>query len=129
MKTTTTTTDASAEDRQRVQGIEDDGGGGSRSTTGLVDWQRQRSVDFPCLQVDNSKTVLSLTIRGLVLILFSSDSFFFSLHEILSSRRRFCTKFTLTLRMYPISTGEFKKLQVHMINKYVRKSLERKTGN
>ena len=76
-KTKTTTTDASAEDRQRVQGIEDDNGGGSRSTTGLVDWQRQRSVDFLCFQVANSNTVSSLSSRCLVLILFSSDSFFF----------------------------------------------------
>ena len=46
-KTTTATMDASTEDRRSVQGIEDDDRGGSRSTTGLVDWQRQRSVDFP----------------------------------------------------------------------------------
>ena len=38
-KTTTRTTDASAEDRQRVQGIEDKDGGGSRLMMGLVDWQ------------------------------------------------------------------------------------------
>ena len=45
-KTKTTKTDVSAEDRKRVQGIEDDTGGGSGSTAGLVDWQRRRSVDF-----------------------------------------------------------------------------------
>ena len=38
-KTTTKTKDASAEDRQRVQGIEDNDRGGSRLTTVLVDWQ------------------------------------------------------------------------------------------
>ena len=37
-KNTTTTTDASAEDRRRVQAIEDNDRGGIRSTTGLVDW-------------------------------------------------------------------------------------------
>ena len=47
-KNTTTTTDVLTEDRQRVQGIEDNDRGGSGLTTGLVDWQRQRCVDFPC---------------------------------------------------------------------------------
>ena len=59
-KTTTTTTDALAEDRKRVQKIKDDDEGGSKLTTGLVDWQRKQSVDFPCFQVANSNTVFSL---------------------------------------------------------------------
>ena len=46
-KNTTTTTEALAEDIRRVQGIGDNNGGGSGLTTGLVDWQRQQSVDFP----------------------------------------------------------------------------------
>ena len=75
-KTTTTTKEASAEDRQRVQGIEDDNGGGSGLTTGPVDWQQQRSVGFPYFWVANSNTVSSLSSCCLVLILFSSDSFF-----------------------------------------------------
>ena len=75
-KTKTTKTNASVEDRRRVQGIEDNNGGGSRSMTGLVDCQRQRSVDFLCFQFSNSNTVLSLSSFCLVLILFSSDSFF-----------------------------------------------------
>ena len=75
-KTTTMTTDASVQDRRRVQGIEDDDGGGNRSTTGLVDWQRQQSVDFPCFQVANSKNILSVSSCCLVLMLFSSNSFF-----------------------------------------------------
>ena len=54
---TTTTTEASTEDRWRVQGIGDDDGGGGGSTTGLVDYKLQRSVDFPCYWVANSKTV------------------------------------------------------------------------
>ena len=84
-KTKTTTTYASAEDRRRVQGIEDNDGGSVRSTTGLVDWKRQQSVYFPCFQVANSNNFSSLYSCYLVLILFSSDSFFFcSLHEILS---------------------------------------------
>ena len=38
-ETVTMTTDASAEDRQRVQGIEENGGGGSsRSTTVSLNW-------------------------------------------------------------------------------------------
>ena len=75
-KTTTTTTDASAEDRQRVQGIKDDDGGGRVLTTGPVDWQRQQSVGFSYFQVSNSNTVSSLSSRYLVLIFFSSYSFF-----------------------------------------------------
>ena len=78
------TTDASAEDRQRVQEIKDNGGGGSRSTTDLVDWQRQQRVGFPCFRVYNSYSVLSLSSCCMVLILFSSDSFFCLLNEILS---------------------------------------------
>ena len=76
-ETTTTVTDASVEDRQRVQWIEDNDGGGSRATTGLVDCQRQRSVYFPCFQVSNSNTVSSLSSHCLFLVLFSCDSFFF----------------------------------------------------
>ena len=75
-KTTTITTDASAEDIRRVQGTEDNDEGGSILTTGLVDWKRQRSVDFPCFQVANSNTVLYLYSCCLILILFSSDYFF-----------------------------------------------------
>ena len=75
-KDTTTTTDVSAEDRRRVQGIGDDYRGGSGLTTGPVDWQRQRSVDFNCFQVAKSSTVSSISSRCLVLILYSSDSFF-----------------------------------------------------
>ena len=76
MKTTTTSTEASAEDRQRVQEIGDNNGCGSGLTTGPVDWQRQRSVDFPCYWVANSNTVSSLYICCIVLILFSLDYFF-----------------------------------------------------
>ena len=60
-KTKTVTTEASAEDRQRVQGIQDDNReknrGYSGSTTVPVDWQRQRSVDFPCYRVAHSNNV------------------------------------------------------------------------
>ena len=76
--TTTTTTDVLVEDRRCVQGIEDNGGGRSGLTTGPVDWQRQRSVDFPCFQVANSNIVSYLSSSCLVLILFLSDSFFFA---------------------------------------------------
>ena len=78
-KSTTTTTDASAEDRRRVQRSDNDDrrGSGSGATTGLVGWQQQRSVDFLSFQVSNSNTVLSLSSRCLILVLFPSDSFFF----------------------------------------------------
>ena len=76
-KTKTTTTKALTEDRQRVQGIGDDNGGSSGLTTVPVDWQRQRSVDFTCYWVANSNTVSSISSRCLVLVLFSSDSYFF----------------------------------------------------
>ena len=75
--TKTTTPAESEEDRQHLQGIKDDDGGGSRSMTGLVDCQRQQSVDFPCYPVANSNNFLSLSILCLILILFSSYSFFF----------------------------------------------------
>ena len=65
-KSTKMKMEASADDRRRVQGIKDDDGGGSRSTTGLVYWQRQRIVDFPCFQVANSNTVSSLSSLYLV---------------------------------------------------------------
>ena len=108
--TTITTIDASAEDIRRVQEIEDDNGCGSISTSRLLDWQRKRSIDFPCFQVANSNNVSYLSSGCLVLILFSSDSFFRLLHEILSvlqsCGKYFCTKCTLTLRMYPLRTGE-----------------------
>ena len=91
-KTTTTTMDASEEYRRRVQGIKDDDRGDSGLKTGPVDCQRQRGVYFTCFQVANSNTVLSLSSRCLVLILFSSDYFCFCLlHEILpvlQSRRK-----------------------------------------
>ena len=109
-KTTTTTTEVLADDRRRVQGIRDDGGGGSVLTTILVDWKQQRTVDFPCYRVANSNTVSSLSCRCLVLILFPSD--YFSPHSlqerlsVLKSCGIFCSKCTITLRMYPVRTGE-----------------------
>ena len=87
-KTTTTTTEASAEDRQLVQGIGDgEGGDGgvSGSTTGPMDWQRQKSGDFPCYRVANSITVSYLSICCLVLIFFSSYSFFFAARNAIST--------------------------------------------
>ena len=64
-----------------------------------VDWGRQQRFDLPFL------------ICCLVLILFSSV-FFRSLNEILSvlqSRKKyFVTNCTLTFRMYPLRTREFK---------------------
>ena len=75
-KTATTTTEASAEDIQCVQGIGYNNGGGSGLTIGLVYWQQQWSVDFPCYRVSSSNPALSLSSRCPVLILFSSYSFF-----------------------------------------------------
>ena len=54
-----------------ARGIRDNDGGGSGLTTGPVDWQQQRSVDSPCYLVVTSNTVLYLSIRCLVLIVFS----------------------------------------------------------
>ena len=71
--TTTTTIDASAEDRQRVQGIEDDNGGGSGLTTGLVDWKRQQSVVFLAFGL------LTLTLSRLYLV---AVSFSYCFHHI-----------------------------------------------
>ena len=114
--TTTTPTEASVEDIWRVQGIGEEDGVGSGSTMGPVDWKQQQSVDFPSYRVANSNTVLSLSCRCLVLILFSLYSFFpRSLQEIISAlkscRKYFCTKCTLTLRMYPLHKGELKNYE------------------
>ena len=76
-KTTTMTTEESVDDIQFVQGIGYNDGGGSGSTTGTMDLQQKQSVDFPCYRVANSNTVSYLSRRCLVLIFFSSDSFFF----------------------------------------------------
>ena len=112
-KTSTTKLEAPEEDRRRVQGIGDNDGGGSGSTTGPMDWKRRQSVYFPCYCVSNSNTVLYLYRCCLVLIFFSSDSFFpRSLQERLSvlqsCGKYFCIKCTVTLRIYPILTGELK---------------------
>ena len=97
--TTTTITDATLEGRRRVQGIEDNDGGGSRSTTGLADWKRQWTVDFPCFQVSNSNTVSHLSSRCLVLIFFIRFLFICSLHEILSVLQSY-GGFLLSIKMY-----------------------------
>ena len=76
MKSTTTTMEASKEGRRHVLGIKDKDRGGSGSTTGSVDWKRQRSVDFPCHCAANRNTVLSLSRRCLILILFHQIPFF-----------------------------------------------------
>ena len=76
-KTTKMKTEALVEDIRCAQGIGYDDGGGSTSMTGPVDWQRQQSVDSPFYSFSNSNTVSSLSRCCLVLISFSSDSFFF----------------------------------------------------
>ena len=117
MKTTTTTTEASAEDRRRVQGIRYDVGGGSGLTTDPVDWQQQQSVDFPCYCVANSNTVSSLYRSCLFLYCFRQIPFFlFTARNNISTaimRKIFCTNCTLTLRMYPLRTGEKKTTSSH----------------
>ena len=126
------TTYALAEDRQSVQVIGDNNGDGSGSMTGPVDWKWQQNVEFTCYWVANSNIVSYKSILCIVLILFSSDSFFFCLlQEMLSVlqsfRKYFCTKCTLTLRMYPYV--QEKKIQVFVINKDVRKSLAHNNRN
>ena len=61
-KATTTTTNASAEVIKLVQGIKDDDGGSSILRTGLVDWQRKLSVDFPDFRL------LTVTLSRLCLV-------------------------------------------------------------
>ena len=131
--TTTTTTDASEEDRRRVQGIEDNDRVGSRLTRVLVDWQQQQSVGFLCFRVSKSNTVLSLSIRCLVLILFSSDYFFFircmKYYQYCNHAEIFLYQMYTNLEYVPPTYRRVKKLRLIMINKNVRKSLERKKLN
>ena len=128
-KTTTTIKEALAEDRQRVQGIRYNDGGSSGSKTGLVNWQRQRSVYFPWYCVANKNTVSSMSCRCLVLIFFSSYFFFpSSLQEILSVMQS-CGKYVFNLAYVPPTYRRVKKLQGLMINKDVHKSLAPKKGN
>ena len=106
--------------------------GVSRSTTGLVDWKRQRSVDFTCYWAANSNDVSSLSIRCLVLIFFSSDFFWFAARNTISTaimRKIFFYQVYTNLAYVPPTYRRVKKLQVCMINKNVRKSLARKKGN
>ena len=67
-------------------------------------------VDFPCYCVANSYTVLSLSCCCLVLILFLLYSFFsFAARNTISTAimgKKICIKCTLTLRIYPLRTGE-----------------------
>ena len=127
------TTEASAEDRRCVQGIGDNDIDGSGSTTGPVDWQQQGSVDFTCYRAANSNTVSSLSIRCLVLILFSSDYFFlFAARNTISiaiMRKIFLYQVYINLAYVPPTYTRVKKLRVLMINKDVRKYLARKKRN
>ena len=118
MKNMKMATEESTEDRKRVQGIRDDDGGSSGLTTGLVDWQRQRCVNFPCYRVANSNTVSSLSPHCLFLIFFSSDQFF-----PFTARNTISTTIMRKIFLYQVYT------KVLMINKYVRKSIARKNGN
>ena len=131
-KTTTMTTDDSADDRRHVKGIGDNNGGGSGSTTGPVDWQQQRSVDFPCFQVANSNTVSSLSSCCLVLILLSSYSFFpvrcMKYYQYCNHAKIVLYQvYTILAYVSPTYRG-VKELRVLMINKDTRKSLARKKG-
>ena len=59
--------------------------GSSGLTTVPMNWKQQQSVNFPCFRFANSNTISFLSCRCLVLVLFSSYSFFFfSLQERLS---------------------------------------------
>ena len=75
-KNLTKTTEALEKDIWRVQWIGDNSEGGSGSTKGPMDWKQRWSVNFPCYCVANSNTVSYLSRHCIVLILFSSDSFF-----------------------------------------------------
>ena len=103
-KTKTTTTEASAEDRRRVQDIGDDDEGGSGSTMHPVDWQRQRTLSLLCL------------VAVQFWYCFHQITFFFTSKNTIKTaivQKYFYTKFTLTLRMYLLRTGELKTTSSH----------------
>ena len=132
--TTTKTTYSSVKDRQCVQGILGKDGGGIGSTTSPMGWKQERGVDFPCYHVANSNTVLSLSRRCLVLILFSSDYFFplFTTINTISTaimRKMFLYQVYTNLAYVRRTYRRVKKLQILLINKDVRKSLARKNRN
>ena len=129
-KTTKTTTEASSEDIQCVQGTGDNDGGVSKITTVPVDWQQQQSVDFLFYCITNIHTVSFLYCRCIVLILFSSDSFF-----LFTERNTISTAIMWEIFFYQVYTHlayvprthrRVKKLRVLIINKDLRKSLARK---
>ena len=130
MKTTTTTTDASPEDIRHVQGIEDNEKGGIRLTTSLVDWQRQQSVDFLCVQVANSNTNTS---RFLVLIFFHQIPFFpFTTWNTISTkimRKIFLYKMYTNLAYVPPTYRRVNKRRYLIINKDIHKSIASKNVN
>ena len=132
-KTTTTTTEALEEDRRRVQGIRDDDGDGSGPKMGLVDWQRQQSVDFPCYRVANSNTISSLSRRCLILVLFSSDSFCLvhckKYYQYCNHTQNIFVSSVHYLAYVPPTYRRVKKLRVLMINKDTHTSLAHKNGN
>ena len=115
------------------KGIEDDNGGGSRLTTGLVDWQQQLSFGFPCFQVATNNTVLSLSNRYLISIIFSSDSFFYircmKYYQYCNHAENILYQIYTNLAYEPPMYRRVKILHFLMINKDVRKSLACKKGN
>ena len=130
--TTTTTTESSAKGRRCVQGNGDNKGGVSGSTTAPVDWQQQRSVDFPFYCVSNSIPSSLCLVAVLFGYCFRQIPFFCSLQEMLSVLQS-CRKYFLPSVHEPCVctpyVQESKKLRVLMINKQVRKSLVYKNGN
>ena len=132
-KTTTTTTEVLVKGRRCVQGIRDNNEGRSGSTTGPVDWQRQCSVYFPWFQVANSNTVSPLSSCCLVLVFFSSYSFFsvccMKYYQYCNHAKIFLFQVYTSLAYVTPTYRWVKELRVLMINKDVCKSLARKKVN
>ena len=128
-KTTTMTTEALADDRQRVQGVRDDGRGGNGSMTVPLDWKRQLSIDISYYCVANSNTVSWMSCFDIVFI---ELLFLFTARNTISTaiiRKIFLYQVYTNLAYVPFTYRRIKTLRVLMINKYLYKSLARKNGN
>ena len=112
LKTSTTTTEATEKDRKRVQWIRYNDWGSSGSTKGPIDWQRRMCVDVLAI------VSLTVTLSCLFLVAISFWYFFHHISLFCSLQKRisllqscgkdFCTKYTISLRMYPLRTVELK---------------------
>ena len=129
-KTTTMTTEASAEYRLRVQGIGDNNEGRSGSKIVPVDNENGVLV-FLSVKLLTVTLFFSVYLLSRFGFFYQISFFFFTAINSISTAimwKNF-TNCTLTLRLYPLHTGELKKLRVIIINKDIRKYLAHKKGN